>query len=138
LRRFHFNLEKILKLRAYRERETEIELGRAVGVLTEIENRIFTLARDRTKAADEQFAPTHTMAEIQNYERYILRLDKTRDQLLEDAARAELKIAEAREAYLEASRDRKVIDKVRERREKTYRKEMLAEEARVLDDIRRP
>jgi hypothetical protein len=47
----------------------------------------------------------------------------------------ELKVSEARDAYLEASRDRKVLDKVKERRAKEYRKLMLTEETNVLDDI---
>jgi flagellar FliJ protein len=49
---------------------------------------------------------------MHSYELYILRLDKTRDRLPEAAAQAELKIAEARERYLEASRNRKVLDDI--------------------------
>jgi flagellar FliJ protein len=44
-------------------------------------------------------------------------------------------VAEARERYLEASRERKVLDKVKERRYAEYRKAALAEEVKVLDDI---
>ncbi|MDR2184914.1 MAG: flagellar export protein FliJ [Treponema sp.] len=133
MKRFRFSLEKVLELRAYREREAEIELGRTIGILTEIEKRIFGLAQERIKAAGERFS--QGPGQIQNYERYILRLDKTRDRLLEDAARAELKVAEAREAYLAASRERKAVDKIRERREQEYRKQMLTEETKILDDI---
>ena len=49
--------------------------------------------------------------------------------------RTELKVEEARNAFLEASRERKVLDKLKEKRQKEYRKEMLGEEAKVLDDI---
>jgi flagellar FliJ protein len=132
MKRFKFSLEKVLELRAYRGREAEIELGRAIAILTEIENRIFNLAQERIKAAGERFS--QGSGRIQDYDRYILRLDKTRDHLLEDAARAELKAAEAREAYLAASRERKVIDKLRERRQDEYRRKMLAEEIKTLDD----
>jgi flagellar FliJ protein len=132
MKRVKFSLEKVLELRAYRERETEIELGKAIGVLTEIEHKIFDLARERVKAGEERFS--HGPGQIQNYDHYILRLDKTRDRLLEDAARAELKVAEAREQYLAASRERKVIDKIKERRQGEYRKQMLAEETNTLDD----
>jgi flagellar FliJ protein len=129
---FKFSLEKVLEFRAYREREAEIELGKAIGILTEIENKIFNLARERIKAAGERFS--QGPGQIQNYDRYILRLDKTRDRFLEDAARAELKVAEARETYLAASKERKAIDKIRERRQGEYRKKMLAEEIKTLDD----
>jgi flagellar FliJ protein len=135
LKRFKFDLEKVLELRSYREREAEIELGKATGALAEIEHKITALAGERLRAADERFSPGHSAPEMHSYELYILRLDKTRDRLLEAAARAELKVAEARERYLEASRDRKVLDKVKERRYAEYRKAALAGEVKVLDDI---
>jgi flagellar FliJ protein len=135
LKRFKFDLEKVLELRAYREREAEIELGKAIGALVEIEHKISALARERFRAADERFAPHRSAAEMRSYDLYILRLDKTRDRLLEAAAQAELKVAEVRELYLEASRDRKVLDKVKERRYTEYRKTASVEEIKVLDDI---
>jgi flagellar FliJ protein len=135
MKRFHFSLEKVLELKAYREQEAEVELGRAIGALSQIENRIKTVAEDRYRAAAERFLPDNDALKILNYENYILRLDQERDKLLEDAARAELVVEEKRNLFLEASRDRKVLDKVRERREKEYRKEMFAEETKVLDDM---
>jgi flagellar FliJ protein len=132
---FHFSLEKILKLRTYREQEAKINLGRAIGVLTEIENRIKAAAEDRYRAAAERFAPDNDALKIIHYERYIQRLDQERDQLLEDAAQAELVVEEKRNRYLEASRDRKVLDKLKEKREKEYRKAFFAGETRELDDI---
>ncbi|GHV65516.1 flagellar protein FliJ [Spirochaetia bacterium] len=135
MKRFRFSLEKILDLRKHREQETEIELGRAIGELTEIENRIKALAVEKTKAAKERFSLNNGAIEIQSYELYIMRLDQTRDRLMEEAAKAELKVEAARKVYLEASRDRKVFDKLKEKRETEYRKEMFAEETKVLDDI---
>jgi flagellar FliJ protein len=135
MKAFHFPLEKVLKLNAYREQEAKIDLGRAIGVLTEIENRIKAVAEDRDWAAAERFAPDNGARKSVQYERYIHRLDQTRDQLLEEAARAELTVEEKRNRYLEASRDRKVLDKLREKREKEYRKEVFTGETKDLDDI---
>jgi flagellar FliJ protein len=70
-----------------------------------------------------------------SYDRYIFRLDAIRDRLFNEAALAELKVAEARDLYLEASRDRKVLDKLKERRRREYDKEMEREETRTIDDI---
>jgi flagellar FliJ protein len=41
----------------------------------------------------------------------------------------------ARQAFLEASRERKVLDKLKEKRRREYRDVMLAEETRTLDDL---
>jgi flagellar FliJ protein len=132
---FHFSLEKVRELRKYREQESKIELGRAIGVLTEIENRIKTAAEDRLRAAADRFSPAHGALEIINYNNYIQRLDLLTDQLLEEAAKAELVVEEKRTLYLEASRDLKVLDKLKEKKEKEYRKEKLAGETKELDDI---
>jgi flagellar FliJ protein len=135
MKAFHFPLEKVLKLREYREQEAKIELGRAIAVLTEIESRIKAVAEDRSRAAAERFAPDNGALEIVYYEHYIRRLDQRRDQLLEEAAQAELAVEEKRNRYLDASRDRKVLDKLKEKREKQYRKEVFAGETKELDDI---
>jgi flagellar FliJ protein len=132
---FKFGLEKILELREYREQETEIELGRAVGALTRIEHTISDLEEERSRTSSEQLAPGRGTREILAFDRYIMRLDHTKKKLMEDAALAERKVEEAREVYLEASRDRKILDTVKEHRQKEYRKRMFAEETKILDDL---
>jgi flagellar FliJ protein len=135
LKKFHFNLEKILNLRKYRERETELELGRAIGELTEIERRIADLALERLRAVEQRFSAGPREAEIFSFDLYIRRLDHTRDKLLEAAARAELKVEKARSLYLEASRDRKILDKLKDKREREYRKTIFTGEIKAADDI---
>ncbi|MCL2069993.1 MAG: flagellar export protein FliJ [Treponema sp.] len=135
MKAFSFGLQKVLNLRKYYEDEAKIELGRAVGVLSEIEARIRQVAVERARAAEAQFSPKNNAAIIQQYMYYLLRLDSTREQLLEDAALAEIKVEEARELFMEASRERKIFDKLKEKRQKEYRKNMFNEETKILDDI---
>ncbi|GHV77058.1 hypothetical protein AGMMS49942_18790 [Spirochaetia bacterium] len=135
MKRFKFGLRKVLELREHAEKEAEIELGKAVGALTLLERHIAQVAEERSGAAAKRFAPENGLADMQSYERYILRLDRTRDTLLMDAAKAELVVAEKRDIYMEAARDRKALDKVRERRQGEYRKFALAEENKELDDV---
>ena len=134
MKRFRFNLEKILSLRANREHETELELGRAAGALSALENDLHGVAEAKHGAAALRFAQGRGMNEILSYELYIRRLDQTRDRLLERAAQAELAVEEARVAYLEASRDRKILDKLKERRKKEYRKLIAIEDIKTGDD----
>jgi len=133
---FVFRLEKLLNLRKHYEDEAKIELGRAVGVLAELEGRIASLAVERVRAAAAQFQPGNGAREIQQYMYYLVRLDNTRDRLLKEAAMAELKVEAARAAFIEASRERKVLDNLKEKKQKEYHKLKLNEETKVLDDIR--
>jgi flagellar FliJ protein len=132
---FTFDLEKLLQLRTRREREAEIALGRAAAAVNALEERIRALARERQAGAAGRFAPGNRAADILVYERYLRRLDQTREKLLADAAQAEHTLTEARELFIEASREKKVLEKLRERRFGEYRRQARREEAQILDDI---
>jgi flagellar FliJ protein len=135
VKRFRFDLEKLLELRAYREREAEQELARAMGELASIEARIRALAEERVAVAGDRFATGRTSADMRSAELYLLRLDKMKEALFEAAAKAELVVTAAREAYVEASRERKVLDKLKEKRKSEYRKTAGTEEIKAMDDI---
>ena len=134
MKRFRFSLEKVLELRKYREQETRLELGRAVSDLEAVEGQIRETGAARHRAAAARFS-SGDVPEIINGENYINRLDQLKEKLLKDAAAAELVVEEKRKAFLEASRDRKVVDKLREKRETAYRRETAEEERAELDDI---
>jgi len=135
MRRFNFKLEKILRLRENREHETELELGKAVGALSALELRIKQVAEETAAAVLTRFSSDNDFTQMRNYDLYILRLEHTKETLLEAAALAELEVEKAREIYLEASRDRKVISKLKERQEREYRHAAKLEEIKTIDDI---
>jgi flagellar FliJ protein len=135
MKQFAFGPEKILDLRKFLEDEAKLELGRAVSVLADLENKLLLLGREQTRAAAAQFKAGNSAAMIQQYMYYLLRLDNTKEQLQKEAALAELKVEEARNAFLERSRDRKILDKLKEKRHKEFRKEVLREETKTIDEI---
>ncbi|MCL2602256.1 MAG: flagellar export protein FliJ [Treponema sp.] len=133
---FAFRLQKVLNLRAHSEDEAKIELGRAITALSEIENSLLAIGQERVAAAAEQFKAANSSEMIRQYMFYILKLDTTKEELLKEAAAAELQVEQARQVFLQASQERKVLDKLKEKQEKAYRKETLLQEAKVLDDVR--
>lgn len=135
MKRFHFKLQKVLELRKHREDEAKIELGRAIGILTEIENQIKQNAAKHQYAAAKRFADTGDAAAIISWDHYILRLEQEAERLLREAAQAELVVEEKRGQYLEASRELKVMEKLKEKRGVEYRKEFFAAETAGLDDL---
>jgi flagellar FliJ protein len=138
VKRFSFNLEKVLELRQYREQEAKNELGRAISILNAIENNIKQNAIVHSRAIQERFTSINdnngTLSMLA-WDNYILRLEQEAQRLMEEAAQAELVVEEKRNQYLEASRELKVMEKLREKREKQYRKEVFAAETRELDDM---
>jgi len=145
VKRFKFGLEKVLKLRQHSEHEARVELGKAIGVLAGIENEIKRNAAVRAGAIQERFAGIgegNTASDtgfggslsMHAWDAYINRLEQEADRLMEEAAQAELVIEEKRNLYIEASRELKVMQNLKERREKEHRKEMFAEEIKEMDD----
>ena len=122
-------------------------MGRAIGVLAGIENEIKRNAETRANAIQERFAgisPDNENAtsfdsrggslSMHAWDAYINRLEQEADRLTEEAARAETVVEEKRNLYIEASRELKVMENLKERREKEHRKEMFVEETKELDD----
>ncbi|MCL1994214.1 MAG: flagellar export protein FliJ [Spirochaetes bacterium] len=136
MKRFNFSLQKILQLRKYREEECKIQLGVAIGALSQIEDNIQLTASKRSFAASERFSAVGGSAgggDFLAWEVYINRLDLERVILEEDAAAAAAVVEEKRGIYLEAARDLKTMEKLKEKKEKEHRKEMLAAETLELD-----
>jgi flagellar FliJ protein len=135
MKRFNFGLEKVLELRKFREDEARIELGRAVAALAEIEGRIKLNALAKADAVRERFSDVNSGSQgMLAWDNYIIRLEQETERFLKEAAQAELIVEEKREIYLEASREKKVIEKLREKKEAEYRKETFAAESLELDD----
>jgi len=138
VKRFKFNLEKVLELRQYKEQEAKNELGHAISVLNTIENNIKQNAQSHSRAVNERFTSINTplgSLTMLAWDNYILRLEQEAQRLMEEAAQAELVVEEKRALYLEASRELKVMDKLKEKREQEYRKEMFAAETNERDDM---
>jgi flagellar FliJ protein len=146
VKRFKFGLEKVLKLRQHLEHEARVELGRAIGVLAGIENEIKRNADIRGDAIQERFAGIAAgddnalgagyggSLSMHAWDAYINRLEQEADRLMEEAARAETVVEEKRNLYIEASRELKVMENLKERREKEHRKEMFVAETKEMDD----
>ena len=132
MKKFKFNLEKILQLRKFREEECKIALGQAISILNKIENEIKQTAVRRHAAASQRFIDP---AEITTWELYIKRLDFQAQKLAEQAAQAEIVVEEKRALYLEASRELKTMEKLKEKQQKSHRKEMFNHQMAEIDDI---
>jgi len=132
MKRFKFNLEKVLDLRKIKEEECKIALGAAIGALNIIENKIKETVLKHHNAARERFTNSGDMA---SWDIYILRLEQEAVKLTEQAAKAQIAVDQKRELYLEASKNLKAIEKLKEKRKTEYRSEMLISQMNEVDDI---
>ncbi len=132
MKRFNFKLQKILRLRKFREEQCKIELEQALGVLNMIENEIKANAVKRHNAAALRFTDIN---EAGKWDNYILRLDQETERLMERAASAQIVVEEKRAKYIEASKALKALEKIKEKKEKEYRKEAADLQMAETDDL---
>jgi flagellar FliJ protein len=130
MKRFHFQFETLLRLRDFAENTAKEALGREISALHEIEYRIAENGRLREEAAKNRFAKENARFDIETYTFYIMRLDNEKAALLQAAEEQRKMVDEARARYIEASREKKTIGKLKEKRWKEYQREtQKAEEA---------
>jgi flagellar FliJ protein len=131
MKRFTFRLEKVLQLRKFKENECKLILGQAISVLNKIENDIKITATRHHTAVEQRFV---IPADMVSWDAYILRLEQEAERLAQRAAQAELVVEEKRALYIEAQKDLKAIEKLKEKRQKEYRKDMMNYQMTEVDD----
>ncbi|HPO02975.1 MAG TPA: flagellar export protein FliJ [Treponemataceae bacterium] len=134
MKRFEFSLNKLFDLRQFREKQAELQLGKALSHRDAVQALLDDVARKRVQASTSR-GETVAVEELIAIERYIFRLDQRKEELFEELAAAELILERAREEFASASRDRQVLEKLKDKKQAEWRKDYLSEEASMLDDL---
>ena len=137
MRRFRFKLEKFLELRGFHERKAELVLADKAGRCAVLDAKLRETAEQRARTGRDMFSIGRMLADYRAAELYIIRLDRDRDRLTEELARAELEKEAARADYVEKRKAREAIEKLKERRQAEYYRVALREETKALDDVAR-
>lgn len=135
MKKFKFSLEKVLKIREFEEKEAQIELGKALAVVNDLNAQLKYIAEERIKSNDSR-ANSSDLSFLMAVENYINGLDYKKEQLLEQLAQAQLVVEEKQKIMIEAMQKRKALDKLKENQFKAYKKELLQEEEKILDEIK--
>ncbi len=135
MRKFAFNLQRLLRLREHEEQEWEIKLGRAVTECVRIENEIAHRFKEIDRVLD-------TRGRIENRENDFLAMELYKRRMNSEVLELEKKLKDAekerdqvRKDFLEASKKRKVLAKLREKREQEFYREQLKIEHNLIDEI---
>lgn len=134
MKRFEFSLQKVLDLREFEENQAKNELGKAIAESDRIKAELEYIALKRVEN-NKARAETDDINEMMAIERFIVRLDLRKEELLEELAKAELVIEQKRQAFAEAMKNRKVVTKLKEKKEAEYKADAIKAEEAAIDDI---
>lgn len=134
MKKFVFNMQKILNLREFEEEQARIELGKAVGEETRIKDTLELVAKQRIAAARSADGMDNISA-LYAVNNYIALLDQRKDMLLEELSKAQLVTEEKREIMKAAMTKVKALEKLKDARKKEWALENKRKEDKELDDI---
>lgn len=135
MKKFQFQLQKLLDLRTFREKEAETALGRAIAARDAIVLRLTEIAQQELKTRKSLEISQKTADEFNRHENYLARLHNERERQEKALAEAELIIKKKRKIYIEAHRQRLIVTKLREKKVIQWRSEIYKQQEAVLDDI---
>ena len=137
MRKFQFRLERFLDIRKYKEREWELKLAAITGECISIRNRIEENLK-KIVISMKQRAMHSDSIDIENflaYENFIVRLEHEISVLQEELAIKELEREKIQDSYLIASRERKVLEKLKEKKEIEFYKNQRKTQFNETDDL---
>ncbi len=134
MRKFQFNLEKILELRKYDEQQWELKLGEATGRCNALHRKTACKA-SRKQIFEQRHLDTGDMRMFLYAENYTHRMDQEITELRAELEKAEAERQKLQEKFLEASKKRKILDKLKERQQQAYYKHEQKQEQKALDEI---
>jgi len=137
VKRFHFRLERLLDIRTYRERQWLAKLAAASGLCTRLSRRI-TANGEAARGAlyiDTRRGHELDLSLLTYREHYINRLGQEQKKLREELEERMRQREQVQSKYQEVSRDKKVLEKLKEKREADYYKQGKLEEFKETDDL---
>ena len=137
MKRFHFRLERIFEIRSFRERQWLAKLAAASGMCSRLKRKIAETG-DAARGAfylDSRRGSELDLSMLIYKEHYINRLGQERKSLQKELEEKMRQRSEVQQKYQEVSRDKKVLEKLKEKRESEYYRQAKLEEFKAVDDL---
>jgi flagellar export protein FliJ len=137
MKRFQFRLERFLELRRHRERECELVLARILGQCILLRNRIAAIDTELGECIGrvQREGTRIDVLSIHTRDLYAQRLRRERERTGAELAARNVELEDARKKHREAQRERKILEKLRENKEREYYRLQSIEEFKTIDDI---
>jgi flagellar FliJ protein len=134
MKRFKFRLQRILDIREQIRDEARQELGRRNAVLAHEQSVLGGLEAEllRLNAGENGIVTASELLLTGAYAQRIQKLIEQQALKVEEARKA---VVEAQERYIQANKDAKALEMLREKRRAEYDHEVLKEEINQLDEV---
>lgn len=135
MKRFQFNLQKVLTLRENNEKNWKIKLGEVVSKVNRVRGEMKRIERSHRQHFKDFSLEKEGLEYLKVSELYFRKMEEDLKNLDERMEELILEREEIQKEYIKASNERKVIAKLKERREAEYYKEQKLSEIKEIDDL---
>ncbi len=135
MKRFQFNLEKVLTLRENNEKNWKIKLGEVVSKVNSVRGEMKRIEQSHRQHFKDFSLEKEGLEYLKVSELFFRKMEKDLKILDERLEELILEREEIQKEYIKASNERKVIAKLKERREAEYYKEQKLSEIKEIDDL---
>jgi flagellar FliJ protein len=133
---FRFRLQQVLDLREKQERHLATQLAAAMGAERDAKNALDGLRAEREAGSEVvNNGQSHSVGELANLAFMMQQLDDRIAGANDVVSAANDSVSQVQEALTAAFKDRRVLDRLRERHEETYRVTAEQTDRRTMDDI---
>lgn len=138
MKKFVFKLETVLDMRKRKEEEVQIKLGIAISDLHKMQMNLEETRRKKgTYQSEIEIFKTNIqqMDDLLMYQNYVDSVEQLIERMKLEIREMEKKVEEIRILLGQAARERKMIEKMKEREYEKYQKEQRLQEINFLDEI---
>jgi len=138
MKRFRFRLEKVLDARSIAERDAQTKLGEAQQILIALEAKRDEIIAELDFLSEQQreiLSNGVTAGKAMQHHRWQRELTKQLREQNDKCREAEINVAKRRTKLLHATRERQVLDRLKEKRKSEHEKLNQKEQQAILDEI---
>ena len=135
MKKFTFELEKVLEFRNFEKQQAEGELAKAIAVETEINNNLKKIAENYA-AVKEQMKGSLNFQDVMAQSQYNNLLEYQKEELLKQLAQAKLVTEQKREVLRVCMKKTTALEKLKEKQLADWKAAADYEEAELLDEVK--
>ncbi len=136
--KFIFNMQGLLNIKEKLEEQSKTEYGKALNKLEEEKNILLNLENSKKQnivnfreSINKGVKPNY----IKSINQFISLIDKKIEQQVENVNKAEEVVEQKRLVLLNAMKERKVLEALKEKEKENYFREELKKEQKIIDEI---
>ena len=135
MKKFSFELEKVLEYREFEKQQAEGELAKALAVETEINENLKKIAQNYA-AVKAQMKGSLDFQDVMAQSQYNNLLEYQKEELLKQLAEAKLVSEQKREVLRECMKKTTALEKLKEKQLAEWKQAADYEEAELLDEVK--